>query len=179
LLRVAKRAAEPDRDPSGYGPSVHRVMAITPLGIRITYKELGKMGTDVEMAKSSKLLVIRGSRVLLVRRKRDGRWTFPGGKRKEPGENAERCLKRELAEELPGLRCRGAKLWRKVKGTNPETGRRVDHMIFTAKNVSGALVIGDQGELDKAAWRKPWSVRLAPNTRFVRDLLLPRRAAFR
>jgi hypothetical protein len=36
------------------------------------------------------------------------------------------------------------------------------------------LVIGDQGELDRAEWRDPWNIRLAPNTRFVRDLLLAR-----
>lgn len=126
------------------------------------------------MAKSSKLVVTRGNRVLLVRRKRDGRWTFPGGKRKSRGENAKRCLRRELAEELPGLRCRGARIWQEVKATNPATGRRVNHMIFKARAVSGALEIGDLGELDRAEWREPWNIRLAPNTRFVRDLLLAR-----
>jgi len=126
------------------------------------------------MAQSSKLVVTRGTRVLLVRRKRDGRWTFPGGKRKSPRENARRCLRRELAEELPALRWRGARVWQKVKGTNPETGRRINHMIFTARAVSGALVIGDPGELDRAEWREPWNIRLAPNTRFIRDLLLSR-----
>jgi 8-oxo-dGTP diphosphatase len=126
------------------------------------------------MAKSSKLVVTRGNRVLLVRRKRDGRWTFPGGKRKGRGENAKRCLRRELAEELPGLRWRGARIWQKVKTTNPTTGRRINHMIFTARVVSGALEIGDVGELDRAEWREPWNIRLAPNTRFVRDLLLAR-----
>jgi 8-oxo-dGTP diphosphatase len=126
------------------------------------------------MVKSSKLVVTRGNRVLLVRRKRDGRWTFPGGKRKGSTEDAKRCLRRELAEELPGLRCRGARVWQQVKATNPATGRRFNHMIFTARAVSGVLVIGDQGELDRAEWRKPWNIRLAPNTRFVRDLLLSR-----
>jgi 8-oxo-dGTP diphosphatase len=126
------------------------------------------------MAKSSKLVVTRGNRVLLVRRKRDGRWTFPGGKRKGQGENAKGCLRRELAEELPGLRCRGARIWQKVKATNPATGRRINQMIFTARAVSGALEIGDVGELDRAEWRKPWNIRLAPNTRFVCDLLLAR-----
>jgi 8-oxo-dGTP diphosphatase len=120
------------------------------------------------MAKSSKLVVTRGNRVLLVRRKRDGRWTFPGGKRKSRTEDARRCLRRELAEELPGLRWRGARVWQKVKAKNPATGRRINHMIFTAKTVSGVLVIGDQGELDRAEWRDPWNIR------FVRDLLLVR-----
>lgn len=126
------------------------------------------------MAKSSKLVVTRGNRVLLVRRRRDGRWTFPGGKRKGRREDAKGCLRRELAEELPGLRCSGARLWQKIKATNPATGRRINHVIFTAKAVSGALLIGDQGELDRAEWREPWNIRLAPNTRFVRDLLLVR-----
>jgi 8-oxo-dGTP pyrophosphatase MutT (NUDIX family) len=126
------------------------------------------------MAKSSKLVVTRGNRVLLVRRKRDGRWTFPGGKRKRRSEDARHCLRRELAEELPGLRWRGARIWQKVKTTNPATGRRINHMIFTARTVSGALIIGDEGELDRAEWREPWNIRLAPNTRFVLDLPLAR-----
>jgi len=48
-------------------------------------------------------LVWDGSRILITRRPPDthmgGFWEFPGGK-KEHGESLERCLKRELAEEL-------------------------------------------------------------------------------
>jgi 8-oxo-dGTP diphosphatase len=48
-------------------------------------------------------IVLRGSRVLIARRKSTGAfagfWEFPGGKR-EPGETIEECLHRELWEEL-------------------------------------------------------------------------------
>ncbi|HSV13924.1 MAG TPA: 8-oxo-dGTP diphosphatase MutT [Tepidisphaeraceae bacterium] len=48
-------------------------------------------------------IVLRGSRVLIARRKSTGPfaslWEFPGGKR-EPDETIEACLHRELWEEL-------------------------------------------------------------------------------
>jgi ADP-ribose pyrophosphatase YjhB (NUDIX family) len=61
------------------------------------------------MAKSSKLVAIRGRKVLLVRRKRDRVWTFPGG-RKRAGETELECLRREIGEELPKLSLRQLKL---------------------------------------------------------------------
>jgi mutator protein MutT len=48
-------------------------------------------------------LVFRNGRVLITQRRPgdhlEGLWEFPGGKR-EPGETFERCLERELREEL-------------------------------------------------------------------------------
>ena len=48
-------------------------------------------------------IVIRHGRVLICRRRKDAHlasyWEFPGGKR-QPGESLDRCLEREMAEEL-------------------------------------------------------------------------------
>jgi len=53
---------------------------------------------DVDIA-----IISRGGKVLICQRKAEntfgGCWEFPGGKR-EPGETAEQCLRRELDEEL-------------------------------------------------------------------------------
>ena len=61
------------------------------------------------MAKSSKLVALRGGKVLLVRRKSDRLWMFPGGKRL-PSETAKECLSREIREELPKLKPRRVRL---------------------------------------------------------------------
>jgi 8-oxo-dGTP diphosphatase len=55
------------------------------------------------MAKSSKLVAAKKGRVLLVRRRRDRLWMFPGG-RKRARESAKDCLRREIKEELPKLK---------------------------------------------------------------------------
>ena len=55
------------------------------------------------MAKASKLVAAKRGRVLLVRRKRDGLWMFPGG-RKRARESDKDCLRREIKEELPKLK---------------------------------------------------------------------------
>jgi ADP-ribose pyrophosphatase YjhB (NUDIX family) len=125
------------------------------------------------MAKSSKLVAARRGLVLLVRRRRDGLWTFPGG-RKRTRESAKRCLHREIGEELPRLRVRSAKLWGHVKGKNPITGRQMNDAIFVVSEVEGVLEIGDTREIDKAEWREPWGLRLTPTSRFVRDQLFRR-----
>jgi 8-oxo-dGTP diphosphatase len=55
------------------------------------------------MAKSSKLVAARRGRVLLVRRRRDRLWMFPGGRRR--GRETEKdFLRREIREELPELK---------------------------------------------------------------------------
>jgi 8-oxo-dGTP diphosphatase len=127
------------------------------------------------MAKSSKLVAARNGLVLLVRRKRDGLWTFPGGKRKRAQESAKRCLRREIREELPGLRLGPARLWRQIKGRNPISGKRMNDAIFLVTSITGKLAIGDDGEIDRAEWREPFRVRLTPTSRFVRDQLFASR----
>lgn len=81
------------------------------------------------MAKSAKLVSVKKGRVLLVRRRRDRYWMFPGG-RKRNGESATKCLRREIKEELPKLKLGPLKLWKEVKGKNRLSGRKMSDAIF-------------------------------------------------
>jgi 8-oxo-dGTP diphosphatase len=126
------------------------------------------------MAKSSKLIAAKRGRVLLVRRRRDRRWMFPGG-RKRAREDDKECLKREIAEELPKLKLGQIRLWKEVKSRNRRSGRKMNDAIFIAKNASGPLAIGDKKEIDRAVWRRPRGIRLTPTSRFIRDKLFPKR----
>ena len=122
------------------------------------------------MANSSKLVASKRGRVLLVRRRIDGRWMFPGG-RKRQCETDKQCLRREIREELPKLKLGRLKLWKEVRARNNRSGRKMSDAIFIVSSVSGRLAIGDKRELDKAAWLKPRGVRLTATTRYVRDRL--------
>ena len=126
------------------------------------------------MAKSSKLVAAKRGRVLLVRRRRDGRWMFPGG-RKRQNENDKDCLKREIKEELPKLKVGRVRLWKEVKSKNRHSGRKMSDAIFIAKKASGHLAIGDKKEIDRAIWRKPHGIRLTATSRYIRDKLFPKR----
>ncbi|MBR1004775.1 8-oxo-dGTP diphosphatase [Bradyrhizobium japonicum] len=125
------------------------------------------------MAKSSKLVVAKKGRVLLVRRRRDRLWMFPGG-RKRAGESERKCLRREIREELPKLKLGPMKLWKEVKAKNRRSGRKMSDAIFLAKNASGPLKIGDKKEIDRAVWCKPRGIRLTPTSRYIRDKLFPK-----
>src|ERR1700758_4041734 len=122
------------------------------------------------MAKSSKLVAVKRGRILLVRRRRDQLWMFPGGQKHER-ESAKDCLRREIKEELPKLKLRRIKLWKEVNGTNRHSGRKMSDAIFIVNRVSGDLTIGDKHEIDKATWRKPRGIRLTPTSRYIRDKL--------
>ena len=74
------------------------------------------------MAKSSKLVSIKRGRVLLVRRKRDGLWMFPGG-RKRARESDKGCLRRKMKEELPKLKLGRLRLWKEVKAKKSHSGQ--------------------------------------------------------
>jgi 8-oxo-dGTP diphosphatase len=126
------------------------------------------------MAKSSKLVAAKRGRVLLVRRRRDGRWMFPGG-RKRQNENDKDCLKREIKEELPKLKIGQIRLWKEVKSKNRHSGRKMSDAIFIAKKATGELAIGDKKEIDRAIWRKPRGIRLTATSRYIRDKLFPKR----
>jgi len=125
------------------------------------------------MAKSSKLVAAKRGRVLLVRRKRDRMWMFPGG-RKRQNENDKDCVKREIREELPKLKLGRLRLWKEVKSKNRHSGRKMSDAIFIAKKASGELSIGDKREIDRAAWRKPRGIRLTATSRYIRDKLFPK-----
>jgi 8-oxo-dGTP diphosphatase len=118
---------------------------------------------DWKMAKSSKLVAVKRGRILLVRRRRDRLWMFPGGQKRER-ESAKDCLRREIKEELPKLKLGRLRLWKKVNGTNRHSDK-----------VCGDLTIGDEHEIDKATWRKPRGTRLTPTSRYIRDMLFPKR----
>ncbi len=124
------------------------------------------------MAKSSKLVATRRGKVLLVRRRRDRRWMFPGG-RKRSRENERDCLRREIGEELPKLKLGRLRLWKEVKVKNRHSGRKMSDAIFIVKKASGRLAIGDKREIDRAMWRKPRGIRLTPTTRYIRNKLFP------
>src|SRR6202162_732449 len=125
------------------------------------------------MAKSSKLVAVRGSKVLLVRRRRDRLWMFPGG-RKRSRESEKDCLRREIKEELPKLRLGRVRLWKEVKAKNRRSGRKMSDAIFLTAKASGRLTIGDRKEIDKATGRKPRGIRLTPTSRYIRDKLFPK-----
>jgi 8-oxo-dGTP diphosphatase len=125
------------------------------------------------MAKSSKLVASKRGRVLLVRRRRDGLWMFPGG-RKRPRESAKDCLQREIKEELPNLKLGRVRLWKEVSAKNRYSGRKMNDAIFVASKAAGRLTIGDKKEIDKAIWRKPRGIRLTPTSRYIRDKLFPK-----
>src|SRR6267143_2063701 len=106
------------------------------------------------MAKSSKLVAAKRGRVLLVRRRRDRLWMFPGGRRR--GRETEKdCLRREIREELPELKLGRLRLWKEVKAKNRRSGRKMSDAIFVTAKASGRLTIGDRKEIDKVRWTHP------------------------
>jgi hypothetical protein len=85
-----------------------------------------------KMAKSSKLVAVKRGRILLVRRRRDRLWMFPGGQKRER-ESDKDCLRREIKEELPKLKLGQIRLWKKVNGTNRHSGRAMSDAISRAR----------------------------------------------
>src|SRR3954466_15983543 len=86
-----------------------------------------------DMAKSSKLVPATRGKVLLVRRRSDGLWMFPGG-RKRARESEKDCLRREIREGLAKLKLGRISLWKEVKAKNKRSGRKMSDAIFIAKS---------------------------------------------
>ena len=96
-----------------------------------------------------------------------GMWEFPGGKI-EPGESPERCLQRELLEEL-GIDVRVGRLLAETIHDYPD--RTVQLLFYEAVPMRGEL---RAREHDATAWVSPAEMArydFAPADRpFVRDL---------
>jgi 8-oxo-dGTP pyrophosphatase MutT (NUDIX family) len=102
------------------------------------------------MKRSAKLVLVKGDRVLLVHRAKDGLWTFPGGKQKR-FEKPKECLLREAEEELPQVRLQKVRRWKKLQRRTPKGKTR--QVVYRARYTGGALEVGDTAELVRAEWR--------------------------
>ena len=84
-------------------------------------------------------IICRDNLVLACQRRADdahpGKWEFPGGKR-IPGETLERCLQRELAEELGIDATVGAEVWHS-QHTYPD--RTVELFFYLVTSFQGAI----------------------------------------
>src|SRR5258708_38674490 len=102
---------------------------------------LGRCGAVMAKSKSSKLVAAKRGRILLVRRRRDRLWMFPGGRRR--GRETEKdCLRREIREELPELKLGRLKIWKEVKAKNPRSCRKMSGAIVIANKASCPLGLG-------------------------------------
>jgi 8-oxo-dGTP diphosphatase len=75
-----------------------------------------------------------------------------------------------MREELPKLKIGRFRRWKKLAGKNRYSGRKMSDAVFIAA-VNGALRIGAPKEIDRAAWRNPWSGKLTATSRLIRDKL--------
>ncbi|HLS83760.1 MAG TPA: NUDIX domain-containing protein [Arenimonas sp.] len=102
-------------------------------------------------------------RVLLVRKRGTPTFIQPGGKR-EPGEDANATLARELAEEIGvGLRGRPQRLGEFEDVAVNEPGRRVRAEVFVVA-IEGEP--SPQAEIEELAWVDP----AAPGARLIAPL---------
>ena len=104
----------------------------------------------VGMAKSSKLVAAKRGRVLLVKRKRDGLWMFPGG-RKRARESDKDCLRREIKEELPKLKLGRLRLWKEIKAKNRRSPQRIGNAHLADKLAYLVRWVGHHGASTSSA----------------------------
>jgi ADP-ribose pyrophosphatase YjhB (NUDIX family) len=86
-----------------------------------------------------------GGRVLLVRERRDGRWSLPGGWA-DVGETASESVVREVAEES-GYRVRAARVlavWDKARHDHPPQPFFVYKLVFLCELAGGAPAHSDE-----------------------------------
>jgi mutator protein MutT len=93
-------------------------------------------------------VIVRAGRLLLARRRAEGRWELPGGK-VEPGETLAECLRRELSEEL-GI---DARVGRRVCSAVHRTAART--IVLEALAVEGFDGEPEPREHDALAWALP------------------------
>jgi 8-oxo-dGTP diphosphatase len=110
-------------------------------------KAVGKKSQKVAAA-----VIERDGKFLVARRRPGisggGGWEFPGGKVEE-GEAAERCLERELAEEL-GVRTRVGDFLCSVPFPGPRTAFEL--VVYRTELLSGAFRLTDH---DEVRWLAP------------------------
>lgn len=117
------------------------------------------------------LLITRGSKILLCRKSRGTQaLILPGGKR-EPGEDDESCLRRELAEEIGGLTY-GPFQFRGVfeAPAAGEEGALVRIALYAA-SIEGEPT--PQAEIAELIWFDPQTDDRARLSPILRDKILP------
>lgn len=118
------------------------------------------------MPRTIKLAAIRGDRIILVYKGETKQWSLPGGKLRRK-ESASKGLRRELSEEVPKLRVRKLRRWRRF---NCRFRNQRFTMTVYFGRVSGPLF--SNHEIDAAAWVRRWSrVPLSTNTRRILEAL--------
>jgi 8-oxo-dGTP diphosphatase len=93
------------------------------------------------MTKVAVGIIVNNGKVLLCQRKKSDhyglKWEFPGGKF-EPGESAEQCLRRELAEEL-GIQATVGLLYHQQHAVYADSGT-FDVFYYSVPSFQGTLV---------------------------------------
>lgn len=104
------------------------------------------------MTQVTAAVIEREGRYLIARRapgqSHAGRWEFPGGKI-EPGETAEECLERELAEEF-GVRVRAGRFLVASRHTYP--GGAIELLAYETVLLSGDFLLRVH---DRIEWVPP------------------------
>jgi len=116
---------------------------------------------------AASVALIDRDKVLLIQRARApyfGLWTLPGG-RLEPGEEAEACAVREIAEEV-GLRCFGLRPIRKMHLGG--AGKFV-LQVFATEGFEGEIVASD--EVTDYHWVRLDEIGRFKTTDGLRDVL--------